>query len=66
MTSTQRKQVAYLERMNEREIRFGGWRTSYSCSCRTCGEGKHFGAAESARRWVERHEGHRTWIDTLR
>ena len=66
-TATQKKQVTYLEKQNEKEIRYGMWSTHYECSCRTCGTSKRFGAADNARKWLEYwHVGHATWIDTVR
>lgn len=63
---TQAKQLSYLDHQNDKEIRFGGWRTSYEVSCRSCQESKHFGAADNARRFIESHKNHKTWVSVVK
>lgn len=63
---TQAKQLSFLDKMNDKEIRFGGWRTSYIVDCRTCKIGKHYGAADMARRFVEEHKEHKTWVSVVK
>lgn len=56
-------QTRWLDKMNEREIVWGLWGMSFDVSCKDCNERKHFGCAESARRYIESHAGHRTWVE---
>jgi hypothetical protein len=65
-TRNQTKQIDYLQRMNEKEIRFGLWNCSYDCSCRTCNESHQFGSAEMAERFIRKHRGCDTWVVFLR
>ena len=62
----QDRQIEYLESMEDKEIDRGMWSTYYPVSCADCHESANFGCAENARKFVEKHEGHRTHVSTVR
>lgn len=62
----QANQLGFLETMNDREIQRGCWNTSYAVRCDKCKESHRFGAAETARRWVEAHRDHFTTVSIIK
>jgi hypothetical protein len=62
----QANQLGFLETMNDREIVRGLWSTSYAVSCDKCKENHRFGAAEVARKWVEKHKDHFTTVRLIK
>jgi hypothetical protein len=65
-TKTQEKQWAYLERVEERECRYGGGTLStLDCLCRTCNVSVTLNSACGAQSFLLNHQGHRTWITDL-
>jgi hypothetical protein len=52
--------------MNDLEIKYGLWNKSYLVTCDKCKENHRFGAAEVARRWVEKHKHHYTSVTVIK
>lgn len=67
LTEWNKKQLAFLEKENAKEIMYGNWNVHYELKCRTCNVHARRGAAEMASRWLEYyHSGHSVWIDRVR
>lgn len=63
LTEYQCRQMAFAKSFEPFE-RFGNIRT-FNCACLSCGEMKDFTAADSVRLWLNRHAGHRTWVELM-
>ena len=65
-TFRQANQLGFLDTMNDLEIKYGLWNKSYLVTCDKCKENHRFGAAEVARRWVEKHKHHYTSVTVIK
>ena len=62
MTTTQNKQMDYLNKMEMRETM--GSPYTFHSECKDCGTTRTHHSCEGARCFIKLHEGHRTWIET--
>ena len=63
-TSTQEKQIQFLNKMEPRETLTSG--RKYFYECKTCGIEKECNAACTVRDFLFQHIGHKTWVQTRR
>lgn len=62
LTDTQKKQLAFLDKMNSLERI--STRIKYHLTCRDCQTRDTFTVAALCAQFLERgHQGHRTWVD---
>lgn len=64
MSTFQMKQLDFLEKMIGLEMKRTVYRTYY-CHCRTCNAAESYHTPEMAERFLNTHENHNTWIQTV-
>ena len=65
MTLTQKKQLQFLDKCMEKEMRYGvGFVNSYNVKCKTCQTEMSSHCVDRAISFIENHSGHFTWVTT--